>query len=235
MLCNICPCVIAAPAILGAAVLFGTAQPAKPAPPKPGVKQPATGPKVADKADRSEDPAYVLNFKMKRIDGTEEDLTKYKGKVIIMVNTASQCGYTPQYEGLEKLYEEKRDAGLVILGFPANNFGGQEPGANKDIEKFCSDNYKVTFPMFEKISVKGDDQHPLYKKLTSQPAPIGGDPKWNFTKFVVDTSGKVVARFDAKRSDKKSDLEPALLKKVDELLGVKPDKKDKPKAPAAGS
>jgi glutathione peroxidase len=242
MTCNICPCAIIAPAVLGAAILFSGAQPTKTdpstkpapsAPAKPADKQPATDSKGAPK----EDSAYVLGFTMNRIDGTSEDLSKYKGKVIVMVNTASQCGYTPQYEGLEKLYEERKDAGLVILGFPANNFGAQEPGTNKDIAKFCTDNFKVSFPMFEKISVKGSDQHALYKKLTSQPAPIGGDPKWNFTKFVVDKSGKVVARFDAAKTDKKTDLEPALLKKVDELLGVKPEKKEKPaaKSPTAGS
>jgi glutathione peroxidase len=242
MSCNICPCAIVAPAILGAAILFGGVQPTKTdpstkpapsAPSKPADKQPATDSKGAPK----EDSAYVLGFTMNRIDGTSEDLAKYKGKVIVMVNTASQCGYTPQYEGLEKLYEERKDAGLVILGFPANNFGAQEPGTNKDIAKFCTDNFKVSFPMFEKISVKGADQHALYKKLTSQPAPIGGDPKWNFTKFVVDKSGKVVARFDAAKTEKKTDLEPALLKKVDELLGVKPEKKEKPaaKSPTAGS
>jgi glutathione peroxidase len=242
MPCHICPCLFIAPAVLGAALLFGAAQPAKTdpstkpapsAPAKPVEKQPTPDSKAGSK----DDAAYVLGFKMKRIDGTEEDLSMYKGKVIVMVNTASQCGYTPQYEGLQKLYEDRKDAGLVILGFPANNFGAQEPGTNKEIAKFCTDSYKVTFPMFEKISVKGEDQHPLYKKLTSQPAPIGGDPKWNFTKFVVDKSGKVVARFDAAKTAKKTDLEPALLKKVDELLGVKADKKDKPaaKPPASGS
>ncbi len=156
---------------------------------------------------------------MKLIDGKEQNLEDYKGKVVIIVNVASQCGYTPQYEQLQKLYAAKKDKGLVILGFPANNFGAQEPGTNEDVAKFCKDKYSVTFPMFEKISVKGADQAPLYKKLTSQPAPIGGDPKWNFTKFVVDRSGKVVAHIDAHRS--KEGIEPELLAKVDDLLNQK--------------
>jgi glutathione peroxidase len=167
----------------------------------------------------SEDP-YVLGFKMKLIDGKEQDLSAYKGKVIVIVNVASKCGFTPQYEHLEKLYNEKKDQGLVILGFPANNFGGQEPGSNEEVAKFCKDKFGVTFPLFEKISVKGADQAPLYKKLTSQPAPVGGDPHWNFTKFVVDRSGNVVARYDAKRQDGMK-LEPDLLAKVDELLKTK--------------
>ena len=168
------------------------------------------------------DDAYVLGHKVKRIDGKEQDLSEYKGKVVVIVNVASKCGFTPQYEGLEKLYESDKDKGLVILGFPANNFNGQEPGSNEEVAKFCKDTYGVTFPMFEKISVKGADQHPLYKQLAAQPAPIGGDPKWNFTKFVVDRSGKVVARYDAKREFVRSaKLEPELVAKVDELLSAK--------------
>ncbi len=173
-----------------------------------GAAQPAA--KTAD--------AYVLNHTLKLIDGKEQDLSAYKGKVVVMVNVASKCGYTPQYAALEKLYEADKDKGLVILGFPANNFGGQEPGSNEEVAKFCKDTYSVTFPMFQKISVKGPDQHELYKQLAGQPAPVGGDPKWNFTKFVVDRSGKVVARFDAKKRD---GLEPELVAKVDELLSTK--------------
>jgi glutathione peroxidase len=197
-------------------------EPAKPAP--PAAKDPAP-------SKPSEGPA-VLAYSMKRIEGTTEDLSKYKGKVVLIVNVASKCGYTPQYAALEKLYESKKDRSLVILGFPANNFGAQEPGSNEDIAKFCSDKYSVSFPMFEKISVKGPDQHPLYKQLAAQPAPIGGDPKWNFTKFVVDRSGKVVARFDAKA---RNGLEPDLLAKVDELLGDNEGKapEAKPATPAS--
>ena len=168
---------------------------------------------------QSEDPSYVLGFTMKRIDGKAESLEQYKGKVVVIVNVASKCGYTPQYEHLQKLYDAKKDQGLVILGFPANNFGAQEPGSNDEVAKFCKDKFGVTFPMFEKISVKGPDQAELYKKLESQPAPIGGTPpKWNFTKFVVDRTGHVVARFDAKKRD---GLEPELIAKVDELLKQK--------------
>jgi len=141
------------------------------------------------------DPAYVLGYTMNTIDGTEKKLSDYKGKVVIMVNTASRCGLTPQYEGLEKLYRAHKDDGLVILGFPANNFGAQEPGSNKEIALFCSENYDVTFPMFEKISVKGEDKHPLYKQLAEQPEPIGQEPEWNFAKFLIGRDGRVVERF----------------------------------------
>jgi glutathione peroxidase len=161
----------------------------------------------------------ILTGTMKLIDGKDQPLDAYKGKVVIIVNVASKCGYTVQYQGLEKLYQDKKDQGLVILAFPANNFGGQEPGSNEDVAKFCKDKFGVTFPLFEKISVKGPDQHELYKKLAAQPAPIGGDPKWNFTKFVVDRTGHVVARYDAKA--KGGTLEPDLLAKVDELLTQK--------------
>ncbi|MFN0132312.1 MAG: glutathione peroxidase [Phycisphaerales bacterium] len=160
--------------------------------------------------------SYALGITMKLIDGTDKNLADFKGSVVVIVNVASKCGYTVQYEHLQKFYEQHKDRGLVILGFPANNFGGQEPGSNAEIASFCTEKYKVTFPMFEKVSVKGPDQHALYKKLTSQPAPIGGDAKWNFTKFVLDRSGNVVARFDAKKRD---GLEPGLVTKVEELLG----------------
>lgn len=201
------------------------AQPATKEPSKPEAKP----------AAKAEDPAYVLGYKMKRIDGTEEDLSKYKGKTIIMVNVASKCGFTSQYKALEQLYKDYKDKGLVILGFPANNFKEQESGTNAEIAEFCSETYGVTFPMFEKISVKGDDQHALYKQLSSQPAPIGGDPKWNFTKFVVDKDGKVVARFDAKGDNgNRANLEPELVKKVEELLGIKKEK-DGEKAKEAGA
>jgi glutathione peroxidase len=163
----------------------------------------------------------VLELTMKRIDGTEQKLSDYKGKVVMIVNTASKCGLTPQYTALEKLYQEKKDKGFVILGFPANEFGSQEPGTNAEIKEFCSGDgsqYHVTFPMFEKVVVKGEGVAPLYKKLIAQPAPIGGEPKWNFTKFIVDKSGKVVARFEPKT---KPD-DAAVIKKIDELLGSEP-------------
>ncbi len=230
MSCRMCPCLLVAPVLAVAGLVAGFGAGAIPAMDPPKAKPAEKG---AQPAPKKEDPAYVLGFKMKRIDGTEEDLSAYKGKVVLMVNVASKCGFTPQYEGLEKLYESRKDSGLVILGFPADNFGHQEPGSNTEIAEFCKSKYSVTFPMFEKISVKGDDQHPLYKALTGQPAPIGGEPKWNFTKFLVDKEGNVVARFEPKV---KPDDE-AMTKKIDELLGLdhKKDKeKEKDKGPRAG-
>ena len=142
----------------------------------------------------------VLDFKVRDIDGKDVKLKKYKGDVLLVVNVASKCGYTPQYEGLQATYAKYKDKGLVILGFPANNFGGQEPGTAEEIKEFCSSKYKVTFPLFAKISVKGDDQDPLYSFLTKPETnpESAGDIKWNFTKFLVDRSGKVVARFEPK-------------------------------------
>jgi glutathione peroxidase len=135
----------------------------------------------------------ALEFTLNSIDGQPAPLAQYKGKVVMMVNVASQCGFTPQYAGLEALYEKYKDQGFVILGFPANNFGMQEPGTNEEIKTFCDRTYHVTFPMYAKISVKGDDKHPLYQYLTQ----TGGDVKWNFTKFLVGKDGKVIARFES--------------------------------------
>ncbi|MCC6322934.1 MAG: glutathione peroxidase [Phycisphaerales bacterium] len=159
----------------------------------------------------------MLDYTVKRIDGVEQKLGDYKGKVVLIVNVASKCGNTKQYAGLEKLYQEKKDAGLVILGFPANNFGGQEPGTNREISEFCSSKFSVTFPMFEKISVKGDDAHALYKQLAAQPEAVGGEPDWNFAKYLVDRDGNAVAHYKAKT--KPDDAE--LVKKIDELLAAK--------------
>ncbi len=141
----------------------------------------------------------VLDFSMKSIDGKETKLSDYRGKVLLLVNVASQCGYTPQYEGLQAIYSKYSSQGLVVLGFPANNFGGQEPGSNDEIKEFCTLKYKVSFPMFSKISVKGADIHPLYKFLTSKETDpeFSGDVKWNFNKFLVDRDGKIIARFDS--------------------------------------
>jgi len=151
--------------------------------------EPAPG--DADKPD-----GYVLGFEMARITGEREPLETHEGKVVLMVNVASECGYTPQYEGLEALYREFKDEGLVILGFPANDFGGQEPGSNEEILEFCQARFDVTFPMYAKIRVTGDDAHPLYKKLAAQPEPVGGPPRWNFTKFLLNHNGRVVNRFE---------------------------------------
>jgi glutathione peroxidase len=142
----------------------------------------------------------VLDFQMKDIDGNDVKLKKYKGNVLLVVNTASKCGYTPQYEGLEAIYKKYKDQGFAVLGFPANNFGGQEPGTAAEIKEFCTTKYKVTFPMFAKISVKGDDQDPLYKFLTSEQTNpnFAGEITWNFNKFLIDKKGSVVARFSSK-------------------------------------
>jgi len=131
------------------------------------------------------------------IDGKPMPLSTFKGKVILIVNVASQCGYTPQYGALQAIYEKYKDRGFVILGFPANNFGAQEPGTNEEIKTFCSTKYRVTFPLYGKVSVKGGDQTPLYRYITREANPaVAGDIQWNFTKFLVDRSGKVVRRFE---------------------------------------
>ena len=142
----------------------------------------------------------VYEFTLKDIDGKDVKLDAYKGKVVMIVNTASKCGYTPQYEGLQALYDKYKDKGFVVLGFPANNFMGQQPGTEEEIKEFCTLKYKVTFPMFAKISVKGEDQHPLYNFLTNKVTnpDFAGDISWNFNKFVIDRTGKVVARFGSK-------------------------------------
>jgi glutathione peroxidase len=141
----------------------------------------------------------IYDFKVAGLDGTDIDFAKYKGKHILIVNTASKCGLTPQYTELEKLYEKYKDK-LVIVGFPANNFKGQEPGSNAEIKEFCAKNYGVTFPMAEKISVKGEDIHPLYKYLQEQAVAKGfADPvTWNFGKFLVNESGELEATFSPK-------------------------------------
>ena len=140
----------------------------------------------------------VHEFTMKAIDGKPVPLGNFKGQIMLVVNVASQCGYTPQYEGLEKLYETYKARGFVITGFPANNFGGQEPGTDSEIQTFCKSKYGVTFPMFSKISVAGGDKAPLYGFLTDRTASpqTGGEIQWNFTKFLVGRDGKVLRRFE---------------------------------------
>jgi len=133
-------------------------------------------------------------FTLKSIDGKDVPLSTFKGKAVLFVNVASRCGYTPQYAGLEALYQKYRDRGLVVVGVPANNFGGQEPGTNEEIKEFCTRKYNVTFPMMSKVSVKGGDINPLYAWLTSS---TGGDVRWNFTKFLVGKDGKVISRFES--------------------------------------
>src|ERR1700752_4066539 len=140
----------------------------------------------------------IYDFILPSIDGKPMPLASFKGKVVLMVNVASQCGYTPQYTALEAVYEKYKDRGFVVLGFPANNFGQQEPGTNAEIKTFCSAKYNVTFPMFAKISVEGRDQNSLYAYLTKEANPsVAGDIQWNFTKFLVDRGGHVVQRFES--------------------------------------
>lgn len=156
----------------------------------------------------------VYDFKVKTIEGKEMTLEPYKGKVMLIVNVASKCGYTPQYDGLEALYKKYKDQGLVVLGFPCNQFGFQEPGSEEEIQNFCRVNFGVTFPMFSKINVNGEETHPLYRYLKSeQPGVLGTEAiKWNFTKFLVDKEGKVVGRFGS--STKPIELE----EKIEALL-----------------
>jgi glutathione peroxidase len=156
------------------------------------------------------------DFTVKDIRGKDESLSAYKGKAVLIVNVASECGYTTQYEGLQKLYAKYKDKGLVVLGFPANNFGSQEPGTNEEIMNFCSSKYSVTFPMFSKISVYGHDMHPLYAMLTSDhgAAAPAGEVSWNFEKFLVGKDGKVVKRYKSRvkpdSAELLADIEAAL-------------------------
>ncbi len=157
----------------------------------------------------------IYDIKVKTINGEETTLEQYKGNVMLIVNVASKCGYTPQYDGLETLYKKYKDEGLVVLGFPCNQFGSQEPGSEAEIENFCRVNFGVTFPMFSKINVNGEETHPLYQYLKSeQPGILGTEAiKWNFTKFLVDKEGNVVKRFGSSTKPKElEDKIEALLK-----------------------
>lgn len=146
------------------------------------------------KEKKSTDTFY--QFKAKSLEGKEISMKEYKGKVVLVVNTASKCGFTFHYEGLEALYKKFKDKGLVILGFPCNQFGGQEPGDATEISNFCSLKYGVSFPMFSKIEVNGNNAHPLYKFLKTQlPGTLGNEIKWNFTKFLLDRNGKPIQRY----------------------------------------
>ncbi|MCK9485666.1 MAG: glutathione peroxidase [Dehalococcoidia bacterium] len=156
----------------------------------------------------------VIDLTMERLDGSEEPLSTYEGKVRLLVNVASKCGLTPQYEALERLHETYGERGFTVLGFPANNFGGQEPGTHEEIAEFCSATYGVQFPMFGKISVKGDDIHPLYEYLTTLPEPLGGEVQWNFQKYLVDREGNVVGRY----SPRMTPDDPELVAAIEALL-----------------
>ena len=155
----------------------------------------------------------VYEFAAKTIDGGQQKLDAYKGKVLLVVNVASKCGFTPQYKGLEALYRKYKDKGLVILGFPCDQFGHQEPGDENEIKNFCSLNYEVSFPLYAKIEVNGENAHPLYKFLKSEaPGMLGSEGiKWNFTKFLIDKSGKVVKRYGSVDTPEKIEKDVAAL------------------------
>lgn len=157
------------------------------------------------------------DIEVKTIDGEVIKLDQFRGKVLLIVNVASACGYTPQYEGLQALYAKHRAAGLTVLGFPCNQFGAQESGSNAEIKEFCSTKFHVTFPMFEKIEVNGAKRHPLYTFLAGKDSPFPGNIKWNFSKFLIGRDGTIIARFE---SDVEPDS-PELLKAVEAALGKK--------------
>jgi glutathione peroxidase-family protein len=157
----------------------------------------------------------VHDFSVKNIEGRDQALSEYKGKLLLIVNVASKCGFTKQYDGLQMLYDKYKDKGLVVLGFPANDFMGQEPGTNEEIKKFCSLKFGVSFPMFSKISVKGKDIDPLYKYLTAS-SGFNGDISWNFNKFLVDGKGNVIARFGSNAEP----LSKEVLEKIDSALSA---------------
>ena len=165
---------------------------------------------AADDAKKKQ--TSVLDFHVKDIDGKEVDLAKYKGKVFLIVNTASQCGNTPQYKDLEALYEKHKDEGFEVLAFPANEFGKQEPGSNEEIKEFCSTKYKVSFPLFSKIVVNGKGIDPLYQYLTSKETnpKFGGKIEWNFDKFLVNRNGEVIARFKHRANPSSKEIVTAI-------------------------
>ena len=140
----------------------------------------------------------IYDIAIKEIDGKDTTLAAYKGKVVLIVNVASHCGYTPQYKSLEAVYQKYKDQGFVVLGFPCNQFGGQEPGTNEEIKQFCTSKYDVTFPLFDKIEVNGANRHPLYVALAGDTSPFPGNIKWNFNKFLIGKDGKILKRFDSK-------------------------------------
>jgi glutathione peroxidase len=173
----------------------------------------AVGTTAQQKEKAMEQTAKLYTFTMKTIDGTDKSLGDYKGKVLLIVNVASKCGFTPQYEGLESLYETYKDKGFMILGFPANDFLWQEPGSDTEIKQFCSLTYHVSFDMFSKISVKGGSIHPLYEYLTKE-SGAQGSVKWNFQKYLVDRKGNVVVKFPSSTEP----LDPRVTQKLEELL-----------------
>ena len=171
---------------------------------------------VSHNAQAQQAVPTIYNFTMKTIDGNDQSLADFKGKAVLIVNTASLCGHTPQYRSLETLYKQYKDQGFMVLAFPENNFKNQEPGTDKDIEKFCDLKYHVTFPLFSKISVKGDDIAPLYQYLTTQ-SGFNGPITWNFNKFLINPEGQVVARFDSKIDP----LDPQVVEEIKKSLPSK--------------
>lgn len=159
-------------------------------------------------------PGSPLTLAVTRIDGTPEPLSTYRGQVLLLVNVASKCGYTPQYEGLEAIYERYRERGFAVLGFPSNDFAGQEPEGNEEIAEFCRATWGVAFPMFQKLHVAGADQHPLYTLLTGLPEPLGGPIEWNFQKFLVARDGLVADRLAPQTEPR----DPSLIQKIELLL-----------------
>ena len=152
----------------------------------------------------------LYDIKLKDIDGKDTTLAAYKGKAVLIVNVASKCGYTKQYAGLEATYLKFKDKGFVVLGFPCNQFGGQEPGTNEEIKQFCSSKFNVTFPLFDKLDVNGAKRHPLYVALAGKDSPFPGDIKWNFNKFLIGKDGKILNRFDSKVTPESEELTKAV-------------------------
>ena len=152
----------------------------------------------------------LASIPIKDINGKETSLQDYQGKVLLVVNVASHCGYTPQYAGLEATHRRFKNKGLAVLGFPSNDFGAQEPGTNEEIKKFCTSKYDVTFPMFDKLHVKGAEQHPLYAALTGKESPFPGDVKWNFGKFLIGRDGTILKRWDSKTTPESKEILDAI-------------------------
>lgn len=173
------------------------------------------GPGSAEPANSEAAAEGLLDFQAKRLAGPVEPLSQFSGQVLLVVNTASRCGYTGQYDGLQTLYDTYRERGFAVLGFPSNDFGRQEPGTDVQIGDFCRSNYGVGFPMFSKVRVGGPDAHPVYAYLTSLPEPIGGPVRWNFQKYLVDRSGTVIASFPSAVEPE----DPRLVGEIERLLG----------------
>src|SRR5205085_4738658 len=152
----------------------------------------------------------IHEIPIKDIDGKDTTLKAYQGKVLLVVNVASKCGLTPQYNGLEALHEKYKEKGFTVLGFPCNQFGGQEPGTNEEIKQFCSSKYSVTFPLFDKLDVNGANRHPLYTALAGEASPYPGDIKWNFGKFLIGKDGKIIKRFEPKTTPDSAELTAAI-------------------------